>query len=601
MDDSILQHGKTQSTQSYLLTSVAKTHLGEVAAIIVSTLISYGRSTVKELSQRTKLSVKVVKTALVSLTQLNCVLYWKDEESKKVVYSFNDEGLKVFLHSGEIINFIKTKYGEDSAEIVQNILHNGNIKIADYFDDIDDKEVKLEKQTLFFKLFADKWLVRLQPINFNSVDDIWNKVYHEVLRNTPRNSTTSEVKRVAEATANAKVKFTELMEAGQSPKDLYDTKDGIKRLQPELVIKFNFPRFQKHLRTVALVNLAKSRIGTLTGKIYEAALELVESGSPDLSHHFLRISGLINDPEEERLFINSIENKLVDEKKIVFNVKDLLRVLPDDIDLTNSILMHNFVKPSMKRPMNGGEPPTKKVKTEIDDSAIAEFKNANGIQDMEELDKNSNDSDSHSLSLLQHHLKLLSSGSNVQFLIEVTPGTYTVPFTTLTKLLKNHYFETIVKSTLGQNAFRILRCLKAQKVGDEKSIANEVLLKEKTVRNEIYKLIKLNFAEIQEVPRSADRAASKTFYLFRHKERTSYDFLRNSLTFSMAEILTNIQDFKEEHKILLSKCEREDVKDHEEELLLDSELKTLKNLQSREIDNIGRFNRLKGIYDVFSL
>lgn len=67
----------------------------------------------------------------------------------------------------------------------------------------------------------------------------------------------------------------------------------------------------------------------------------------------------------------------------------------------------------------------------------------------------------------------------------------------------------------------------------------------------------------------------------------------------MADILQNIQQFKNDNKILLEKCEREDVKGNEEELLLESELKTLKNLQLREINNIGKFNRIKTLYEIF--
>lgn len=599
MEELIWEAAKGQSPKLYLYTSIARSHLGEVSAIIVSILISCGRLSVKDISLRTKLSVSVVKSALVSLTQLNCIVYWKDEGSKQVLYAFNEEGMEVFIHSGDIIHHISSLYGEEYAEIIQIVLSNGHVKIADYLSNLCE-ETKLEKQTLLFKLFTDKWLKRLQPINFSSINDIWSQVYKDVLRNIPRNSTTSEVKRVAEATERAKVKYQELMEAGQTPKDLYMTQDGLKRLNPNLVVVFNLARFRKHLRSVALTTLANSRIGSITAKVYAVALQMIEASSPDSSHEFLRISGLINDPEEEREFISSIENKLVDEKKIVFNVRDLLRVLPDTVDLRNSILTHNFLKPNQKRSASGEEPQPKKQKIKSEPVELdSVFEEMNGNEP--EINGTTDNSDPHSISLLQHHLKLLSSGSNVQFVVEITPGSYTVPFKLLVDQLKQNYFETIIKSTLGPNSFRILRCIKSQKVGDEKSVANAVLLKEKAVRNEIYKLVQLNFLEIQEVPRSADRAASKTFYLFRHKQRSAYDFLASSVVFSMAEILTNIEDFKNDHKILLAKCEREDVKGREEELLLDSELKTLKGLQSREINNIGRFNRLKSIYDVFTL
>lgn len=590
------ESSKTQSPRSYLYTSLARTHLGDTAAAIVSCLISYGRLTAREISHRIKMPIKVVKSSLVSLIQMNCVLYWKEE--RDVFYSFDDSGILVFLHAGEIINHIESSYGEESAEIIQNILVNGHIKIDDYLGNITDAQTKLDKQNLLFKLFSERWIARVQPFNYNPVDDIWNKLYQETLKNTPRNSTTSEVKRVAEAKEKTKTKFLDLIESGQSPKELYATEDGIKRLNSNLVVKFNLSRFQKHLRTNAFVNLAKSRIGVLTSRIYEVALRLIEQGSPDLKNHFLEISGLINDPEEERLFLNSIENKLVDDKKIVFNVRDLLRFLPQDLDLRNSILSHTFN--SKKRVASEEEVPSKRIKTEPGaEEALAEFARANSVEREEE--PNVTDTDPHSLTVVQQHLKLLSSGTSNQFLIEITPGTYTVPFTSVVKQLKQYNFETLIKTTLGHNTFRVLRCLKSLKLGDEKSISNAVLLKDKTVRNELYKLVKINVAEIQEVPRSADRAASKTFYLFRHRENVSYNFLNNSLIYSMSQIITNIDNFKEDHKILLEKCEREDVKGHEEELLLESELKTLKALQTREINNIGRFNRLKSLSDIYSL
>ena len=203
-----------------------------------------------------------------------------------------------------------------------------------------------------------------------------------------------------------------------------------------------------------------------------------------------------------------------------------------------------------------------------------------------------------SMTLVAEHLRLLTFNT-VPFLFEVAPGSYTIPFLQLSKHVKQFHYEALIKTTMGTNALRILKCIKAMKLVDEKAISNLVLLKERTVKNELYHLINMNVIEIQEVPRSADRAASKTFYLFRHKDASLYRFLSHALAFNMGDILTNIELFKAEHKILLEKCEREDVKGHEEELLLESELKTLRDLQLREISNIGRFNRVKWLFTVF--
>jgi DNA-directed RNA polymerase III subunit RPC3 len=73
-----------QSPLSDLMTMVAKKHLGEVAAIVISALISHGRLGAKDLSKKSGVPIKLVKTTLVSLIQLNCVLYWQERFRRQV-------------------------------------------------------------------------------------------------------------------------------------------------------------------------------------------------------------------------------------------------------------------------------------------------------------------------------------------------------------------------------------------------------------------------------------------------------------------------------------------------------------------------------------
>ncbi|ODV82130.1 DNA-directed RNA polymerase III subunit RPC3 [Suhomyces tanzawaensis NRRL Y-17324] len=610
----ILEVSKTQSPKSYLFATIVKSHLGEIASIIVSILISCERLSAKDIARRTKLNIKIVKKALVSLIQLNCMFYWKDESSKDIFYSFNEEGVLNLLYSGEIIQTIKNLYGEPTAEIVQNLLLNGSVRIEDYLEGKDEEE-KINKQNLLIRLVKDQWIVELRPINFSPINDLWNKWFKEISKNTPRLSTTSEVKRVNEIKEKTKKKLVDLLDSreGESPdarRDIYVLKNGYKLLRADLLVKFNFKRFQKHQRTNFLVGLCRSRIGLISSRIYQICLNLIESSSPDLEYELFKISNFIVEPLEKESFLSGMENKLVDDKKIVFSINDLKRLIPDDLDLKNSILPANGLN---KRKMSEAEEDNKRVKLEsgTTDDILAEALTLDG-QDMLptnfeaafegaplfNFDPSTANQDE---SILVQHLKLLSSSTGIQFVIETTPGSYTVPFYALQKHIKTFNFESLVKTTIGNNGFRILRCLKTLKLGDEKSISNAVLLKEKTVRNELYKLFNLNMIEIQEVPRSNDRAASKTFYLFRHKEDFSYSFLRNSLMFTMGKILTNVENFKEDHKILLEKCEREDVKGKEEELLLDSELKVLRDLQVREVKSLARFNRIKAMVDVYSM
>lgn len=597
-DSQIPASSRIQSPRSFLFTTVAKTHLGEVAVVLISTLISHGRLTCRDLSQRSNLLMKKTKQGLVSLIQMNCVLHWKDTDGS-VYYSFDEEGMFVLIHGGDIIHHLKNLYNDENvAEVVQNIIAHGHISLNDYLGQFE-LEDRIAKEGMFLRLYNDGWLTQVTPLSFSPLEDVWQSIYLETLRSTPRNATTSEIKRVNEAKEASRIKFMEMIDTRDNPKDAYIIDHGVQKLNPELVVKFSLSRYEKHLRTELLAGLVRLRIGPLTAEIFRHGLKIVEKNSPSRSHYLLNIDGIINDPTDEQEFVNKIENRLIDDRKIVFTVREMLAKLPkaDQLVLDGSILTENFAKP-FKRKVEGenGEDSnghvSKKVKLEVgnefDTIAIA----AAATSTMRD---NSADNDQ-DLNIVSHHLRLLSAQS---FLIEVSPGSFAVPFLSLTEKLRERNFEMLVKTTLGTSSFRILRCLKKLKLGDEKLIASEVFLKGEDLRSALYKLVHNKVVEIQEVPRSADRAASKTFFLFRHKSFASYLYLRELLCFSMAQCLAQIQKFRDENKLLLSKTERVDVKGFEEEMLMELDFKALQKLRQRELFNLGKFNRIKSLYSIF--
>ncbi|CAK9436520.1 uncharacterized protein LODBEIA_P10780 [Lodderomyces beijingensis] len=585
MDKDHLSTIRAQSPKTFLFASIAKTHLGEIAAVITTILLANGRLTVRQLSKKTNLTPKAIKSAIVSLIQLNCLYYWQ-ENDKTTFYSINEVGFNTLISSGDILQHIIQQYGEAEAELVQNILMNGHIKIDDYLRQFDDANQRLTKEKIFLQLFNDGWLKSLDIHAYHHICDIWDKLFQDTTKVTPRLPAQSEVKRVAEIQATCKQKLAALLNTTHA--NIYITENGYKKLDPQLVITFNLARFQKHTRTTAFVNLASSRIGLLTSKVYEAALHSIEKNSPELMHPFLQIPGLLNDPTAVKEFVEGEESSAVAAKQIVFTAKDILRFFPKELDLTDSVVSKSH--------------PGKRINLEADfPESNKRIKLENGGSFLPvSTTSDSDDADSR-LSIIQQHLHLLATGTNTRFVEEISPGRYSIPFNRLTHQVKQFHYETLIKATLNEQAFRILRCIKQLKLADEKTIANAVLLKEKTVRNEIYALVKANVVEIQEIPRSLDRAASKTFYLFRYKEYHRFESLINSLIFDMAEIITNIVDFKAEHRILLDKCNRVDVEGHEEELLIESELQTLHGLQHREIKNLVRFNRTRFLRDIYTL
>lgn len=578
-----------QSPLSDLYTMVIKNHLGEVAAIIVSALISHGKLTAKDLAKKTQISLKKVKTSLVSLIQLRCVLFWK--EGEKVDYCFCETGVMTMIHSGQIINHIKEEYGQDSAVLMQNLLQLGHVTAGELVRTLGSSdEQRYQMETALVRLYGDGWIRALQGHDFSPIEDLWNKIYQDTMKQTPRSASTSEVKRVAEVKEAARTRLANVIES--VPSNLYLTTGGMKVLSSNIQISVNYSRFEKHVRSILFYSLCESRIGTLSAIIYMVALKLVEKNSPEVHPYLKQIDGMISDPESMNQLDTNLENKLVDTRAIVFKSHDVVKHLPKLIDLKNSILTHNFIKPqnSKKRVASFSELERQVKRVKREDGEYSDG-------DDDEIDNFSSGDDTNSL--VNHHLRLLASSTSIPFVMELTPNTFTIPFVKLKELVKEYNYEEIIKKTVGQDVLRILRCIKDLKLADEKTIANTVLLKDKLVRNEVYKLIQLNVIEIQEIPRSNDRAASKTFFAFRYKKQNSYNFLEQSLLYNMANILHVIEDFKLEQKVLLEKCEREDVKGHESELLLENELRTLNNLKYREINNIGKLNRLLAMYDVF--
>lgn len=617
----------SQSPLSNLMTMVAKRHLGEVGAIVIATLMSHGRLTAKDISKRSQVPLKLVKTTLVSLIQLNCALYWQEllgtSSSGKIEYQFHDTGLMTFLHSGEIITLINDNYDDNTTQIIQNLIQIGNVKVLDFLKNFDG-DLRYEMDKALAKLHDDGWIRILQPHDFNPIEDLWNKIYQETLKQTPRSATVSEVKRTAEVKEASKIKLSNLLD--NLPSDIHRREHGEKFLNLNLQISFNYRRFEKHLRSKALVSLCESRIGLISANILGTALKLMEKNSPDVNHYLTKIDGIITDPSDLKMFHEAIEAKLVDNKSITFKCFEVSKRLDKNLDLRNSILTHNFLKPnnqnkkkrvssfsdiekSLKRPKIEKEKALGNLDEDEESNEINTLQNNDFVKEDEEdqedeeeyedINGDTDNSSAHSVSLVNHHLKLLSSATSIPFIMELGPGTFTIPYYKLLEIVKEYNYDELIKKTLGSESLRVLRCIKHLKLVDEKTIANAVLLKDKVVRNEIYKLIQLNVIEIQEIPRSNDRAASKTFFAFRYNKANSYSFLKNSLVHNMANILHVIEQFKSENKVLLEKCEREDVKGNESELLLESELRTLNALKFREANNIGKLNRLLSLYDIF--
>lgn len=410
----------------------------------------------------------------------------------------------------------------------------------------------------------------------------------------------------------------------------------LKRLNGNVPLTVSFDRFLKYERDVQLASICKHRIGNITAKIYKVALSRIEKQSREVRS----IEGIVDrlvadasvgvggsasstsgyDPTTGEDLIKRLE--LQDQQKgLNFGAVDILKELSlsNKHDLTRDDLLGTIYddnededdedrRTSKKRRLesddekNGVRKKSKlskivaQIKTFGDDDEGEEEEEDQEIVD-NGFDMNSSSENGEILTLILQHLKLLTIDKKLAFLIESSPGQFYVPFTVLQGQLADFELKQIVKTIFGTPTLRVLNCIEEKRLIEEKNIAKSVLMREGDVRKIIAILTKFGLVDIQEIPRTADRSAMRGIFAFKinRKYYRGKKILGNCLMFNMGEVLDQMEEIKVENKILLDKISREDVKGHEVELLLESELKQLKLVVESEKQRVAQFQRLRAM------
>ncbi|AET38517.1 DNA-directed RNA polymerase III subunit C82 Ecym_2821 [Eremothecium cymbalariae DBVPG len=609
---------RTLNPENFLYTEVARSHLGERAATLTGMLLNKGRMSAQELSHAIpKLSTKSIKTILVSLIQLRCVQYVEETAisgRKTTYYYFCEEGFQLMLYAGDIVETVSSYFAGEhdrdiTAQIVQNVLALGSLTTKDYKQSIVFGSTSAsEVQGLFLKLVESGFLVPLSSVHYTPIVDLWSLLYKKEYNAIPKTSILSDAKKRADAKVKAKQEFNRLVKTVDLTGVITtDMRTSMRQIKDSVPLTFNLGRYMKYRRSRQLLHLSKSRLGKYPSLVYRTALKLTEQSAPPLIDPLCKTGLLQELDEKESIF----EDMVLDEDRlpgVTFSAIDIAKHLPTDVDLRGTLISRQKSKKrankqaqSQKRikTENGFVPPsplpTVLEEEQDDEDALADANDSDMDMDIED-----SHSDPKSLSLITGHLKLLSNCS-IPFLIESKPGLYFVPYTKIIPMLKNAVYDTIIASTLGPSAHRILRCIRDNSLVSEKVINNAALMKEKDIRSVIATLVKYNAIEIQEVPRTTDRAASRAVFLFKSNEQHAYDFMKQNLAWNIANSIHKTEMLKECNTTLLTKAQRDDVKGREVELLLPSELNQLKMVNERELNGHARRTRLLTLWEVFKL
>ncbi|RKP23698.1 hypothetical protein SYNPS1DRAFT_24233 [Syncephalis pseudoplumigaleata] len=144
---------------------------------------------------------------------------------------------------------------------------------------------------------------------------------------------------------------------------------------------------------------------------------------------------------------------------------------------------------------------------------------------------------------------------------------------------KQRAVESVTLERFGNAACRILKLLQARGKMDERQVSRLAMLPMKDTRELLQALSLHGFAELQEVPKSADRAPARTFFLWYVPIDKCYRVLSRNALRALANIRQRRQEEREKRGALLAKSDRLDVKENAS-LLSEGEHAMLRELQA---------------------
>ena len=189
--------------------------------------------------------------------------------------------------------------------------------------------------------------------------------------------------------------------------------------------------------------------------------------------------------------------------------------------------------------------------------------------------------------LLQYLHLLAQNFDYLQAQTSLGANAFSFNVTKALRHLRLMIIESFIRARFGLPSARIFKILISKRMYEERQIAKVAMITSKEVRERLYSLLKIGLVYLQEVPKSADHAPSRTIFLWSVPERVN--FLKPSKsalfrTFASKLIvgIVNLRDLmvleRRKHAQLLEKVERSDVASNLD-LLSQGEQKQLADLK----------------------
>lgn len=593
-------HNPDQSSRALfdLCRVLLKGIYGELSAVLVGSLLDYGRQTAAELAKTTKLPLSAVHSGLAALVQNRFVLYWANDrksgrdsddlgETSAIHYVANWKEIYQVVRAGGMVDAVRKDFaegpaggksnpesGDRCAEIAQNLLVYGHMRVADYLEATPEHDRDSVEASIAVML-RKRFLIPVQSWQFKPETDLYSRMLKEHLSKLPLSM--AESARKNQAALSAKTELDRLQDERNSLNlgfvsgSVARTKgvsvlNRAEKLDHQAVLCANPDKFLVIARNNELVKLAEERCGKTAAEAYRQCLS--------------KYVGRLHSCSQET------------SPGAEFNITSM------EIAKTIDPRLDGLRPRGRGQKSQSPRPQSKRVKTE---DGYTETGNYDENDDQEDEQMQEELTGVALATAVSKQMQILAA-SPLKFVQNVGTkggGEWYVNFKEATEALRGARYEQIIQWKYGRVAKRLLRAVKDKGKVDEKLLTNIALLPVKEILNHLHDLHSVGALDVQELPRTADRAASRTIFLWHHRANRAYSLITQDIYKSLSRCFERVAAERAKLPILLSKLQREDVKGHEDEFLTEQEKSDLKGLRSREEKLLVQMNRLDGMIRVF--
>ncbi|TFY65459.1 hypothetical protein EVG20_g5577 [Dentipellis fragilis] len=523
-----------------LCVQIIHSHFGPLTSTVASTLLTRGRLTLPQLVRYSSVKPRSARAAILVLIQHN--ILWHAQADDGVVFEVNTEECLTRLRFGRYVwqveqilgsavhlSFVRTAHlrltrYEQAAEILQLILDFGKLRPPDIlsrFSVRDSKSNAVYSQALY-KLVTEAYLKPSTILSHISPRDKRIKYESEEKAKIAGFPTAKEL-REAKETAEARLKREE--EEAE--------KVGLKRKAKDQ------PSHRSAKRKVVeedelddnvyfRVNFDKLNVH-IRNKLIEAAAR----------ERFNDSVALVM-----RAALKATETKqktTADVRSDSTSIANIALQLSDDDDLASGL-----VRSSSKKPKT--------------------------------------------MALIKTYLGMLSLADNptptgrASSFVSMASSKVFIEFEIIGMRLRRRVLEAVTRERHGDDGVRVLRLLLDTGKVDEKQISRIAMMAPKDVRPLLTAMSAESLISIQEVPKSADRNPTRTFYLWYVDLQKAYSVLLVNLYKTLHNISMRRQAEGEETavKAVLMKRQRSDVS-QDESLLSRNEREVLQEWESKQM------------------